>query len=74
MKFIVTRTSNDYCGNHDKKPCDEAIFNGSYDWLIEINSLEELMEFKNKYGNIIIKTIYTDQEYPIIEIYDCDRE
>lgn len=41
-------------------------------YLVEINTLEELMEIKNKYGDIIIWDWSYD--YPILEIYDNYRE
>ena len=76
----------------DSKPCDEAkqtkMYFGCGDddddiesvWIIEINTLNELLEFRNKYGNIILeKSSYrknlNDKEYMLeIEIYDDYRE
>lgn len=44
-------------------------------WGIEINSLEELMKFKEIVGDdIIIRTSEQDHETPLIEIYDDYRE
>ena len=46
-------------------------------WLIEINSLEELLEFKKKYNKpIIINENYNsnNKEFYEIEIYDDYRE
>ena len=42
---------------------------------IEINSLEELMAFQAEVGEeLIIGTSYTDNKFPLIEIYDSYRE
>lgn len=44
-------------------------------WGIEINSLEELMNFKEIVGEeLILCTSYTDYTTPMIEIYDDYRE
>ena len=48
-------------------------FNPKDCWYIDINSLEELLKFEEKYGEIIIGTT-CDGEIPIIEIYDTYRE
>lgn len=44
-------------------------------WGIEINTLEELMEFKDRMGSelVIGDSIYSP-EFPMIEIYDDYRE
>lgn len=42
--------------------------------FIEINSLEELMEFQKDYGTIIIMNNIYDGEVKEIEIYDEYRE
>lgn len=41
-------------------------------YLVEINTLEDLMKLQGKYGDIIIR--YSSYEYPILEIYDTWRE
>ena len=43
-------------------------------WTIEINTLEELMAFRAKYGDIIVKQSDENPEYTTIEIYDDYRE
>ena len=44
-------------------------------WVVNINTLEELMNFKEKCGeDIIITTSYIDYATPEIEIYDSYRE
>ena len=71
MKFRITRTSVCY----DVKPCEKAvkgkIGENERDWLIEINTLEELIELVEKEGQIIVSK---DNSQPEIEIYDGDRE
>lgn len=66
MEFVVTRTS--IWG--DKKPCEEAYQVGEL-WKVNIESLEELIKFKEKYGEIILTD---DYDTPSIEIYDYYRE
>ena len=44
-------------------------------WTIEINSLEDLMKFKYKYGDIcILSDTYGNSDLQVIEIYDDWRE
>ena len=43
-------------------------------WTIEINTLEELITFNEKYGNIVITEHYRNRAYKEIEIYDWYRE
>ena len=43
-------------------------------WTIEINTLEELTKFINKYGNIVISNNSYGSDMPCIEIYDCRYE
>ena len=77
MNFIIYRTSN-----HVDKPCEEAILkkhipenqgDSSEGWTVEINSIEDLVDFTDKYGNIIKGR---DSFHPVssIEIYDDFRE
>ena len=49
--------------------------NGTIDvWLLELNNLEELVEFVDKYGEIVIGTDWRNKDYKSIEIYDDYRE
>lgn len=88
MRFFVIRTSENGCSsrfNPKEKPCEEAfksIFVNDYGkygkeetegWAVEINTLEELMSFYDKYGNLVI----TKPEFVNaiqLEIYDDYRE
>lgn len=79
MKFYVVRTSG------KTPPCEEAkhenVYLKRFDgktietdvWLIELNTLDELMELNKKYGDIIIED-YWYAEGKAIEIYDGYRE
>ena len=82
MKFYVTRTSN---WGHTNSPCEGAIeekhsFENRYGekhemirFYINIESLEELMEFTNKQATeIVVSTNFEGN--PAIEIYDDYRE
>ena len=64
MKFRVTRAS-DYWGNNNVQ-CEEAKEINGY-FYIEINTIEQLIDFIKKYGEIVM---WEDQ----IEIYDMWRE
>lgn len=44
------------------------------EWFVEFNSLEDLVAFKRKYGEIILTTSCTDCNHIEIEIYDTYRE
>lgn len=43
-------------------------------WAIQINSLEELNSFYEKYGKIIITNPWFNRDIKVIEIYDYYRE
>lgn len=74
MRFYVTRTSL----HSDQKPCDEAfstIVDNSKRWMIEVDSLSELIDLKTKYGDLIIQeNIVGNDSLLEIEIYDDYRE
>lgn len=92
MKFIVTRTSVPDYDNPNKKTCDEAKFQEiirinpeGYKttlkrWIVEFNSLEDLIRFVKKYGDVIIVAFECEDRYMLkngeaveceqIEIYD----
>ena len=44
------------------------------EWTVEINSLEELNDFANKHGQLIISSKSYFSKSPEIEIYDDYRE
>lgn len=43
-------------------------------WFIELNSLEDLLEFKSQHGNLVIESSLYNYHYDNIEIYDGYRE
>lgn len=74
MKYIVRRAS---IWNDDTCPCEEAeqktIPNKGEKrkvWMVKINNLKNLMEFKEKYGDIIIQDSILYKGYTEILIYD----
>lgn len=75
MKFEVERTSDIF--GHEP-PCKEAVLvddkSAFKTYTMEINSLEELMEFIKKNGEIVITPPHTSSNLYIIEIYDTWRE
>ena len=44
------------------------------EWVVEINTLEELLKFIDKYGQVIVGSWYRNKNLPSIEIYDDYRE
>lgn len=42
-------------------------------WVIDINSIEDLVVFKKQYGPLILRTSYIDNQTIEIEIYDTYR-
>lgn len=69
MKFEVTRTSTWF---EEDIRCEEAR-QEEFGWVVEINTLEEIIEFIKKYGRIVLDADKKD-ELPKIEIYDDWRE
>lgn len=43
-------------------------------WSVEFNTLDELVEFCNKYGDVVIEDCMWNKAYKEIEIYDDYRE
>jgi hypothetical protein len=72
MQFRVWRTYPDSSGN---PPCEGAKkVDDSMLWAIEINTLEDLLAFSRKHGEIIVGSNPKVHENPTIEIYDYYRE
>ena len=81
MEFVLSRTSSGDVNVDDKKykvtktqEYDEWLEKYIDKYFIEINSLEELMEFQKGYGKIIIMDNRYGGEMKEIEIYDDYRE
>ncbi len=54
MKFDISRVS--HCTSRDKKPCEGAVKEGD-SWVINIETLDELMAFIEREGDIVLDTI-----------------
>lgn len=84
MKFVLSRTSSsstDFIWVDVKKykVIKEQVYDKWFEeytdkYFIEINSLEELMEFQKDYGDIVITENMRYGEMKEIEIYDDYRE
>ena len=87
MKFIVYRTSSNFNMedltelninitkyNVSIETIIDRFGNKCKNAIIEINTLEDLIELNNDYGAIIIHMPYFNKEFKEIEIYDDWRE
>jgi hypothetical protein len=79
MKFLVSRTSQGMVSRDP--PCQGAVrgpesraWPGEYTWLIELNSLEDLVAFLNESGGLGLWSPEVGEEYPVIEIFDEAEE
>lgn len=75
MLFEIDRVSKGW--NNPNPPCEEAsmFYKDEFRtrWRMEIKTLEELMDFIDKYGDIVIHQEY-ENNMRGIEIYDGYRE
>ena len=71
MRFILERAS-DYNGNNVNCPEAKVLKETEYEkvWYVEFNTLEELVEFSDKYKDIIIENSHNDDINKEILIYD----
>ena len=76
MKFLVQRTSG--WKDRSKKPCEEAeLYKEDRRWtlwIVEIATIDQLVKFCDKYGEVVIMPKDIGEPYPTIEIYDDYRE
>ena len=71
MDFRIYRTS---AWIHENPCCEESLEKNN-GWFIEINSIGDLIELINKYGDLIMaKDDYNKSKGYTIEIYDDYRE
>lgn len=82
MRFKIERTSL----YTNKPPCEEAYtlpdedeyLPGFSKYYVDINTIEELLAFTDKYGRVVIDSqpsqVMKSQPNPTIEIYDTYRE
>ena len=75
MEYIITKTSEWKHGIYP--PCKNAkektvLYWGKPEWVwvVEINTLEDLMELQNEHGDIIIRDSIKFDGYKEIVIYD----
>lgn len=71
MKFEITRTS---CFGIGKPINDERLKKIKSCWYIELNTLEELMQFIENNGHSVVIERCDEYEQYTIEIYDTYRE
>lgn len=85
MKCIVMRSSQ-WAYHRDEPPCEGATL-GTFTkiehgkeypdtpaWFIEINTLEELIAFADKYGDLVLTHHAYNEKERLLEIYDDYRE
>jgi len=72
MKFYITKTSLLW-SSLKHSPCEEATKEGHF-WIIEFNTIEQLINFSKKYGKLILSEDEFKGSYPCIEIYNENRE
>ena len=71
MEFKVIRSSQ----FSDEKPRNvKGIYEKGDNWYIKIGTLEELISFSKKYGDLIIGENWLNRKEMQIEIYDDYRE
>ena len=79
MKFYVTRTSVSLLDTTTAPTTDKRVYfdaaatEGTGEWVIELNTLQELTDFIQQNGGTIVLSIYKDFT-PELEIYDDYRE
>ena len=75
MKFMIYRTSDRYKPySPPVKQAKKVEVKDSFYYEIEINTMDELMEFINNEGEIVMHNKDIFHEIPAIEIYDAYRE
>jgi len=73
MKMKIYRTSGIFARER-KKPYENAIQADDGSYVIEVNTLEELLEVANNTEKRLVIETYNDPQLPSIEIYDEYRE
>ena len=78
VEFLISRTCNIYKCGSNKKPCEKAFrkkIAGEEEWVVKINSLDELLCLSEDLGSLILETPGKfGSNIPGIEIYDDYRE
>ncbi len=88
MRFLVSRSSYNWSGPPNDKPCDDAFlisvpqrpFLGrprpdADEWVVDIRDLEHLVQLTKDVGAVIVTTDgCAEGRLPSLEIYDDYRE
>ncbi len=80
MKFLVTRSTEGAVSK--KPPCkgavrgpDSGAWPGEFQWFVELGTLEDLTTFMNENGGGLGWIApEDDEEYPVLEIFDDDKD
>ena len=80
MKFLISRASEGAVSK--RPPCKGAVrgpespaWPGEYQWLIEVDSLEDLLKLLAETGGGLgLFTPEEDEEYPVLQILDEDEQ
>ena len=80
MKFLVTRSAEGAVSK--KPPCkgavrgpDSGAWPGEFQWFVELGTLEDLTTFLNENGGGLgLFAPEDDEEYPVLEIFDDDKD
>lgn len=77
MEFEIFRTSREIPPIEEFSRYETEKFNNGHintTFYIEISTFDSIIDIIKKYGDIIIRTPYSENGSPIIEIYDDYRE
>ena len=80
MRFLINRASEGAVSK--RPPCKGAVrgpespaWPGEYQWLVELNTLDELLTLLQQTGGGLgLFTPEEDEEYPVLEIFDEDEQ
>jgi hypothetical protein len=80
MKFLINRASQGAVSKDP--PCRGAVrgeeapaFPGEFEWLVEVNSLDELLALlRDTGGGLGLFAPEDGEDYPVLEIFDDDEE
>jgi hypothetical protein len=76
MKFAVTRSSQGAVSKRPPLPGaqrgpESPVWTGEFEWYIEVNSLDELLELLKKTGGALgLFAPEAGEDFPVIEIFD----
>lgn len=67
VRFYITRSSIRSYDRKGRRPCEEAYKNDKGEWIVDFQTLDELVAFAEKHQEIVLSS-------ESIEIYDDYRE